>query len=207
MKINQLLWRDSVALFAFDKDIDHRPKAFRQAMAMHRIVPLSSRYQCMAIAIANKDANPLAWRREDLPAPFSLLEKPDTVQVLTVGMQKAEDAKQILDGAVKTFIRNVLPENSKDVNDKADATGTVQLFWDQLEGFFHTFLSDIDEGETALKTWITDIAATARIALESCVRQRYADSANSMKAWVLAADELNKRLSKLTIKQGGEAGE
>lgn len=207
MDITRLIWRDSVALFAFDKNVDQRPKAFRQAMSMHREVPLSSRYQCMVIALANEDANPLAWRKETLSVPLALLEKPDTVQTLTAGMNRAEEVGRILDSAVKTFIRNILPRNSKDVNVKADATGAMRFYWDQLEGFFHTFLAGIDADERALETWCANIARTAHNALESCVRQRYADSAASLKAWAAAWDDLNKQLARFNSKQGGVTGE
>jgi CRISPR system Cascade subunit CasA len=204
---DRLVWRDSTSLFAFDTATDHRPAAFRQAVSMHREVPLSSQYLCTAIALANDKANPLAWRKEILSVPFALLENEYTVQTLTAGMGRADDVARILDGAVKTFIRNVLPPNSKDVNEKAAATGAMRFYWDRLERHFHTFLGGIEKEDESLREWYGNIAATVRHALESCVRQRYADSAASLKAWAAAGDELNRRLAGLNSKQGGGTGE
>ncbi|HEY6873900.1 MAG TPA: type I-E CRISPR-associated protein Cse1/CasA [Geobacteraceae bacterium] len=201
---DRLVWRDSFSLFAFDQGVDERPAAFRQATTMKKEVLHASRYLCTAIALANDKANPLAWRKENLPVPVTLLEEKETVNVLSLGMEQADGVSRILDGAVKLYIRNVLPPNSKDVNDKANATGALRFYWDRLEGHFQTFLAGIDTGDGALLTWYGDIAATARDALESCVRQRYADSAASFKAWAAAVDELNKKLVGLNSAKGGK---
>lgn len=200
---DRLVWRDSFSLFAFDQKVDERPAAFRQAATMRREVLHASRYLCTAIALANDKANPLAWRKENLPVPVALLEEKDTVNVLSLGMERADSVSRILDGAVKAYIRNVLPPNSKDVNDKANATGALRFFWDRLEGHFQTFVAGIDKGDAALLKWYGDVASTARDALESCVRQRYVDSAASFKAWAAAVDELNKRLAGINSAKGG----
>jgi len=205
---NRLAWRDSTSLFAFDQDgVDERPAAFRQAVSMHRDIPLASRYLCTAIALANDKANPLAWRAESLSVPLALLEQKETVNLLIAGMDRADDVVRILDSAVKEFMKIVLPTNSKDVNEKARATGSVRFYWDCLETYFHTFLSRIDQGETALWEWYGNISRVAHDALKSCVRQRYADSAASYKAWAASVDELNKKLASLNAKQGGGTSE
>jgi len=200
---DRLVWRDSFSLFAFDQKVDERPAAFRQATSMRREVFHASRYLCTAIALANDKANPLAWRKENLPVPVALLEEKETVSRLKFGMDRADSVSRILDGAVKAYIRNVLPPNSKDVNEKANATGALRHYWDRLEGHFRTFLDDIDSGDAALMKWYGNIAVTARDALKSCVRQRYADSAAAFKAWAAAMDELNKRLAGITPEKGG----
>lgn len=201
---DRLVWRDSFSLFAFDQGVDQRPAAFRQAATMKREVLHASRYLCTAIALANDKANPLAWRKENLPVPVKLLEEKETVNVLSRGMERADNVSRILDGAVKAYIRNVLPPNSKDVNAKANATGAMRYYWDRLEGHFQTFIASIDKGDAALSRWHDAVAATARGALESCVRQRYADSAASFKAWAAAVDELNKKLVGLNSAKGGK---
>jgi len=204
---SRLVWRDSTALFSFDQGTDNRPAAFRQANAMSDYVSLSASYHCMAIALANDKANPLAWRKEVLSLPHSLLEREDIVQTLTVGMGQAEECARILDGAVKTFIRNILPPNSKDVNEKAVATGAMRLYWDQLGQHFQTFISGLDHKEKALSEWTADIVTTARHALQTCVRQRYADSSSALKAWAMAGDELNRKLARFNPQKGGETSE
>ena len=201
---DRLIWRDSTSLFAFDQGgVDERPAAFRQAVSLHRVVPFTSRYHCTAIALANDKANPLAWRAEALPVPFALLEIKETVNTLISGMDRAENVVRILDGAVKTFMRHALPPNSKDVNEKATATGAVRFFWDRLEGYFHSFLSNIASEEAALSEWYDNVGHVAHDALKSCVRQRYADSAATLKAWAASVDELNRKLAALNSKQGG----
>lgn len=204
---SRLVWRDSAALFAFDQGTDKRPAAFRQAAAMSDYVSLSSSYKCMAIALANDKANPLAWRQEILAIPRALLEKEEAIQTLVVGMSRAEESSLVLDGAVKTFIRCILPPNSKDVNQKAHATGAMRFYWDRLEKHFQTFLSRIDNKELALTEWTDNITATARQALQTCVRQRYTDSGSTFKAWAMAGDELNKRFARFTVQKGGVSSE
>ena len=203
LDVTRLVWRDSLALFAFDDDVDNRPKAFRQAMVMHREISLPLRYQCMVIALANEDANPLAWRKELLSIPLALLENKGTIQLLKAGMSRAEDVEFILKCAVKTFMRYALPDNSKDMDVKAEATGARQFYWDKLEGYFQSFLSNIASDETALSEWHNNISNVAHDALKSCVRQRYADSAATLKAWAAAVDELNRKLAAFNSKQGG----
>jgi hypothetical protein len=173
---------------------------------MPREVSFSSRYLCTAIALANDKANPLAWRKEVLSIPFALLENPGSVMTLTAGMGRAEDVSRILDGAVKTFMRNALPPNSKDVNEKAAASGAMRFYWDRLEMYFHAFLNKIDQEEAAIAEWYGNIDATARDALEACLGQRYADSSASFKGLTAAGDELNRKLAGLNSKQGGGTG-
>ena len=192
----RLIWRDSTALFSFDQGTDNRPAAFRQAKSLSDYISLSKSYQCMAIALANDKANPLAWRKEVLSIPHSLLGREEIVQTLTVGMSQAEDCAHILDSAVKTFVRNILPPNSKDVNEKAGATGALRFFWDQLEPHFQAFICGLDNKEKALSEWTLDIVTTARHALQTCVRQRYAESASVLKAWAMAGDEINRKLAR-----------
>lgn len=201
---DRLVWRDSFSLFAFNDTIDERPAAFRQAKTMRRVVRPSAHYLCTAIALANDKANPLAWRKENLPVPVALLEEQSAVYLLIKSMDRADAVSRILDGAVKVYIRNVLPPNSKDVNDKAKATGTMGVYWNRLEGHFRTFLSSLEQEDVALSAWYDKITATAWDALETCVRQRYADSAASLKAWAAAGDELNKKLAGLNATKGGE---
>lgn len=203
LDVERLVWRDSLALFAFDDKADNRPKAFRQAAAMPREIPFSSRYQCMTIALAYKDANPLAWRKEVLSIPLALLENKATVQTLKAGMSRAEDAEFILKCAVKTFMKYVLPANSKDTDIKAEATGFKRFYWDRLEAHFHLFLLGIESEDAALSEWYGNITSVAYNALKSCVRQRYAESAATLKGWAAAVDELNRKFAALNAKQGG----
>lgn len=208
LNVDRLLWRDSTALFAFDTGTDNRPMAFRQVSNIKKgVVSRPSRYVCMAIALAHKDANPLVWRKESLNVPVALLEDEELTPLLIGGMNRAEEVAKILDGAVKTFIRNALPPNSKDVKDKADSSGAMRVFWDRLERHFYRFLAEIEQGDKSLYAWYENIASTARLALESCVRQRYADSARTLKAWTAAVDELNRRLKALKTNEGGGTSE
>lgn len=204
LDINRLVWRDSDALFAFEDGADdHRPKAFQQATAMKRHVKLSSRYLCTAIAIANEDANPIAWRKETLSVPIALLQNKEVVSTLKSAMSRSEDVAVILDAAVKNYMRETLPKNSKDVNDKANASGALRFYWDRLERQFHRLLTEIENGDDALAVWYGAVASTAREALEKCVNQRYANSARTLKAWASAGDCLNARLAGLNAKEGG----
>lgn len=200
---DRLVWRDSMPLFSFDEGLDHRPAAFRQAAAMKGNAPLASSYLCTAIALANDKANPLAWRKETLSVPTVIFESKEIVSLLKAAMTRTDNVSVILDAAVKSFMREALPKYSKDVNDKANASGALRFYWDRLEHHFRVFLADIEKGDVALAAWYAAVAATAREALESCVRQRYADTARTLKAWASATDYLNARLAGLNANEGG----
>ena len=162
LDVNRLVWRDSNALFAFDEQSDLRPKAFHQVQSVKSLVNLPSRYICTAYALANAQANPMAWRREKLNIPLSLLTDRDIVAYLEKGMSISDKASGVLNTAIRTFIKEVLPENSKDVVEKTSATGAIQIYWDRLENHFQQFLLELDDPEKALETWETSVKRTVR---------------------------------------------
>lgn len=205
LEVDRLLWRDSTALFAFDTAKDNRPMAFRQVSNIRKgIVSRPSRYVCMSIALANKDANPLAWRKESLMVPVALLEDEETTPLLIVGMELAEKVETILRTSVEAFLKaymqSAYPNKPLEVKKKIESTGAMRVFWDRLERHFHGFLAEIEQGDESLYSWYENIASTARESLESCVKQRYANSARTLKAWAVAADTLNTKLAGLKIK-------
>ena len=196
LDVDRLVWRDSVALFSFDADGDNRPKAFRQVHAMRNTVALPNRYVCQAHALANNKANPLAWRKDKLSVPLELLSDRNVVAHLERGIALSEKAANALNDAVKSFMREYLPRNSKDVPEKAKATGAVQTYWNRLEGHFQSFLLDFSDPENALCAWEESLKRTSRKALEQCVRGRYSGG-RTFRAWSAANAYLNVRLAKL----------
>jgi len=200
LDVDRLVWRDSVSLFSLDEVDDRRPKAFRQVgnASMRAIVNLPRRYNCTSIALANDKANPLAWRRESLNVPLSLLSDKETVATLKVGMSLAEEGADAVRKSVFKFMLEFLPKKSKDVGEKAAASGAVQRYWDMMEGHFHRFLLDLEEPEKALMMWFVSVKRTARESLKTCITGRYRDSARSYQAWTLAEDYINVLLSKMT---------
>lgn len=197
LDVERGVWRDSAALFGFDAAIDHRPMAFRQVQSMRGVVDLPTRYQCVAYALANNKANPLAWRRERLSIPAALLTDADTVATLVHGMAVAENGRSALWSAVQAYMREVLPPSSRDVPDKISATGVTLAYWDGLEPRFRRFLLDLEEPESALTSWEAAIKRTAREAMTSCVKGRYRNSARSYRAWSAASAVLETRLANL----------
>jgi len=212
LDVDRLLWRDSTALFAFDTGNDNRPMAFRQVSNIKKgVVSRPSRYVCMAIALAHKDANPLVWRKESLNVPVALLEDAEKTPLLIEGMKRAEEVEKILRTSVETFLKaymqSAYPNKPREAKKKIESTGAMRVFWDRLERHFHEFLTEIEQGDKSLYAWYANIASTARLALESCVRQRYADSARSLKAWTAAGDGLNRSLKALKTNEGGGTSE
>lgn len=197
LKVDQLVWRDSTSLFAFDERDDKRPKAFRQVQSMKSIVSLPQRYICTAYALANNKANPLLWRRERLNVPLSLLSDSNTVAYLEKAMELVNKAASILNKAVWTFMKEYLPDESKDTSEKTLATGVSQTFWDNMEGYFHQFLFDLDDPEKALDAWENAIKKIARESLETCLDGKYRGSARSYRAWSIASGLLNALLTNL----------
>lgn len=202
---DRLVWRDSSALFAIDQNADRRPKAFRQVgdIALKRLVPLASRYRCMTYGLANDKANPLAWRKEALDIPVSILSEKDLVMVLQKSLEVAERAGNALRDGVKRFLREYLPEKSRDVAEKMGATGVMGHYWDRLERHFHSLLANIEKREEAYEAWNENVKRTAREAFESCLRHRYADSAGTYRAWCISFADLNSRLSDIDGKEEG----
>jgi len=212
LDVDRLLWRDSTALFAFDTRNDNRPMAFRQVSNIRRgVVSRPSRYVCLAIALAHKNANPLVWRKELLNVQVALLEDEEKTPLLIEGMKRAEDVEKILRTSVETFLKvymkSAYPNKYPEAKKKIENTGAMRVFWDRLELHFHEFLAAIERGDEPLYAWYINIALTARLALESCVRQRYADSACSLKAWSEAVNKLNIGLNTLKIREGGGTSE
>lgn len=197
LDVDRLLWRDSTALFAFDEHIDERPKAFRHVQAMKGTVDLPKRYVCMAYAIANDKANPLAWRRESLSVSLSLLSNKEAVAYLEKGMSLCEKGAAAVESAAKTFMRNFLPKNSKDITEKVRAVGAIRNYWDQMEGHFRQFLLDLDTPETALEEWHEAIKRTARASLNLSLKDRYTSSGRAYLAWTRALEQLDEQLAKL----------
>jgi siroheme synthase (precorrin-2 oxidase/ferrochelatase) len=133
-----------------------------------------------------------------LNIPLSLLTDRDIVAYLEKGMSISDKASGVLNTAIRTFIKEVLPENSKDVVEKTSATGAIQIYWDRLENHFQQFLLELDDPEKALETWETSVKRTVRESLNACLDGRYRGSARSYKALSAASDYLNARLVKLT---------
>jgi CRISPR system Cascade subunit CasA len=198
LNIDRLVWRDSSALFAFDENIDERPKAFRQIQAMKGLVALPSRYVCSAYAIANKDANPLAWRKEKMSVPITLLTEKNVVAHLERGMDLSGRAADALNAAAKQFMRVYLPNNSKekDISDKVKASGVIQMYWGSMEPHFHQFLLDLDEPEGALEIWAHAVKRMARESLNKCLERGYRCSTRFYRAWSGASAHLNAALLK-----------
>lgn len=100
-----------------------------------------------------------------------------------------------------------LPKNSRDVAEKSNATGASRLFWDRLENHFNAFLLEIENQDEAVVTWEQDVKRAALDAFEACLKQRYADSAKTFRAWTQARGQLFARLaalSKALSKKGGQ---
>jgi CRISPR system Cascade subunit CasA len=194
---DRMVWRDSASLFSFNDQIDERPKAFRQVQTMRGVVPLSDRYVCAAYALANSQANPLAWRKERLSVPIALLSDPDVVAYLEKGMSLADNGAYALNNAIKTFLREYLPDKSKDVVKLANASGTAKFYWDKMEAHFQKFLLALTDPDAAIETWEGAIKQLTRNALDECIQGRYRASPRTYKARTAASAELNRRLAGL----------
>ena len=201
LDVNRLVWRDSTALFAFDDHDDRRPKAFVQIRSFRRIVDLPSRYLCSVYGLANEKANPLAWRRETLDVPISLLFEKSAVAYLKKAMDLAEKTYLILNQSVKIYMKEYLPEKSKDVSEKAKSTRTVDTFWDRTEGYFHQFLREMDSPDQAAERWHEALKKTAMESLNLCLDGRYRNTARTFRAWNAAVAYLSTRLD--NIVKGG----
>jgi len=201
LDIDRLVWRDSVALFTLDENIASRPKSFIQVQAMHSLIGLPMRYICAIYAIANKDANPLARRREKLNIPLSLLSDRRVVAYLEKGIGISEKGAMALGAAAYLFMSVYLPENTrpKEIRAQVNATGVQEMFWDGMDAHFNQFLIDLDEPENALEIWKAAIRQTARESLNICVNERYRNSTRTFKAWAVASSQLNTRLANLSV--------
>ena len=116
LDMDRALWRDSAAFFAFNPDADERPKAFRQvgnALAK-RFVSMPDRHRCTIYGLANDKANPLAWRKEVLHIPTKLLSEKKLVERLRFGIGLVEEGGGVLEYAAKCYVRDCIPENSKE---------------------------------------------------------------------------------------------
>lgn len=198
LNVDRLVWRDSTALFSFEDGEDHRPKAFRHVANMSDVVELPRHYSCAAIALANEKANPLAWRKETINVPLELLSDKYAVATLKAGMSMVEEGETYLRKAAMQFMREYLPDNSKNVAERALASGVVRMYWDQMERHFNRFIRNWEEPDKSLEVWLVAVKNTSRDALKECMKARYRDSARSYQAWSVADEYLNAMLAKLT---------
>ncbi|MBU1168600.1 MAG: type I-E CRISPR-associated protein Cse1/CasA [Proteobacteria bacterium] len=203
----RMIWRDSSAFFTFGPDADERPKAFRHIgnARLKRLVSLPERHRCAIYALANDKANPLAWRKEMLSIPTDLLAEKKLVDSLRKGLSLIEDGASVLDYAGKSFIRECLPENSKEaeIRSKAESCGFMMIYWDQMESAFHNFIMVVDQGDVSFQELKKRIKTIARNAFKTGIEQRYMSSARTYRSWVRASGLLNSGLAK-RLKTGGE---
>jgi len=207
LDMDRALWRDSAALFAFNPDADERPKAFRQvgnALAK-RFVAMPDRHRCVVYGLANDKANPLAWRKEVLHIPTELLSEKEVVERLRFGIGLVEKGGEIVEYAAKRYVRNCLPENSREADVQAGvlASGVMALYWSRVENPYREFMEKVDRGDETL-VWLKEhIKRCARAAFENCFEQRFASSGKTYRAWVHGRGTLEGGLAKQLGTEGG----
>lgn len=203
---SRMLWRDSLGLFSFGSDEDQRPRAFRQAgvIRLQRLVSLPDRHRCLVFALANDQANPLAWRKETLIIPTDILAEKDLVDRLRLGLKIMEKGGLILDDAGKAFVRSCLPHKTKEaeVRSRAESCGHMAVYWDQMETAFHRLVMDVVQGDEALRNLEKEIKTIVRKAFKTCIHQRFRPSASTYEGWAKASVSLEKKLAKGLIKGG-----
>jgi len=197
LDVDRLVWRDSTSLFAFDGETDRRPQVFPHVSAMGSVVSLARRYVCQAFALANDKANPLAWSREKLNVPLSLLSDKNVAAYLIRAIALSDGGAKALGSAAWLFMRGYLPPNSKDVREKVTSAGTTRTYWDRMEGYFHQFLSELEDPDRALERWESAVKRAARVSLDVTLASRYREAARSYRAWQAASAYLNAQLAEL----------
>lgn len=194
------LWRDSAALFTFSPDADERPKAFRQAgnALARRFVSMPDRHRCIVYGLANKKANPLAWRKEIFHIPTELLSEKEVVERLRFGIRLVEESGEIVAYAARNYVQNCLPENSRgsDLQAAVHASGVMALFWSRAEFPYREFMREVDRGDEALTLLKQKIKRCARTAFRSCFEHRFTSSGKTYKAWVHGVQTLEGGLAK-----------
>lgn len=191
LNIDRLLWRDTGALFSDDEC----PAVIRQ-MAGNRRKLKRHQMNCTCYAIANKDANPLGFRKEQITFNTALLDDVEARQNLNVALSLAQKIHDVLGMAVWTFFEALLGGALKDVQEqKRNMNDAKTLFWAYLELPFRQFLLNVDE-ENCVARWKSVLKKNA---IDSFVHSKGLDGrsgAKNMQAFVVAERKLRQQIKK-----------
>lgn len=203
LEVERMVWRDSQSLFAVEPDkADLRPLVVQNAGYIisrtqgngHRAIPRERRFICAAYGIANNQANPLAWRKEEMNVPVAVLSG-DLSPYLLKGTVKVDTGEKAIKSGIGAFLKAYGDKKRRTLMPGL-AGEALRYYWDEMEGHFHEFMVNLtDNGaESALVQWTDNIVSTAREALTKTLKDRYHDS---YRAWVVAIDKLNLELKRL----------
>lgn len=217
------LWRNSAALFNFDRSDTapyRAPATFRWLATLvkenqdaedegEKGIDRAKTYRCLALGIAKDRGKMLFTRHESLPLLPSYLIDTQLVSQLTSALAYAEQVAQDLLFAARIvgmhlFVGNAeilqwqqVGKNTKDdINNWVTHSGVERAYWAALDVPFQSLLLGLPAaGADALLDWQGRLRDTAQTALEAI--QAYGPGrGRSLKAWVHGQRALAGRLRK-----------
>ncbi|BBG66618.1 CRISPR-associated protein, Cse1 family [Hydrogenimonas sp.] len=176
LSMERLFWRDSDTLFRYNQS-GFTIAPLSQLAEMGRSEARRP-YRLTAYGIVNDQASPLAYVKESLPIPFSILEKAETRKKLELALSLGEEGKKVLRNAIGSFAGHLEIE-AGGVKDKAET-----LYWQTLDGPFRRFLEMIDQSD-ALKSWRDVVTSSMRDAYRKTTMGFMTDKARGLEAVAL----------------------
>lgn len=201
---DRAVWRDSSALFAMPRGsfLDGRPQALRFCVERKVRATLGDRAHLglVCYGLASDKAKPLAWRREEIPAPIRLLEDRALTVELEAGLTAVEAVWQALRSAARKLAYETLatPDKSPDsreVTRLQDRLVAHLGFWEAMDAEFHAFLRDL--GPDARRIWVKRAARVAENGLVRASGFSEGSVARSGRAVALAQQNLRLALAAL----------
>jgi len=205
---DRALWRDSVALFRFDSDQFHPPRAFYWLGELvdrgHLDISQTRRY--LALGMAAKQARVDFYRAERMPLPLAYLRDQELVNHLQDVLEMTERAASQLWGATRTLATLLLsPESDLEggrqpaPEDLAGITGqwaVERRYWSRLEvPFIETVEALPRDPERTLEQWREILLRSAREAFDHAA-DNLAHDPRALKAVVRASGQLAAGLAK-----------
>lgn len=210
---DRALWRESASLFALRNQRGYfPPKTFYWLfdLAERNLVPKHQVFRFMALGMANDQAKVEFFQEEHLPLPLNYLENDELVEILAIGLQKAENVRFSLKIASQWFSTWIISPKSydkkswkevdsitrKQAEDMVRYWNVERYYWQQLEIPFLHLLEDLPEHPEAIETWHKTLRSTAKNALEQAANAAGID-ATALKAAVRARGMLGYSLKEL----------
>ena len=205
---DRALWRDSVALFRFDSDQFHPPRAFYWLGELvdrgHLDISQTRRY--LALGMAARQARVDFYRAERMPLPLAYLRDQELVNHLQDVLEMAEQSGRQLWGATRTLATLLLsPESDLEggrrpaPEDLAGITGqwaVERRYWSRLEVPFMEAVEALPrDPERTLEQWREILLRSAREAFEHAA-DNLAHDPRALKAVVRASGQLAAGLAK-----------
>lgn len=221
LSLERQLWRDAHS-FLQSADKSHRPRIIDwwEELRYEELVENTIHLQIFGMCAGK--AKPLGWSVEQFSAPAQYLTEHDLWNVLSIGINIAEDHRQVFWSSQSypyyALAEGLNPPNTKPKNIKkhadqlADSLKGASRYWARLDLEFYQFLKKLPQdattgadgitryGSNSLPQWTKTVQSVAQEAFKESIA-----SIHNYQARALALRSLGSLLRKLRGEKSGKA--